>query len=465
MAQSSQPSCPQCGTPLPPGQRFCSNCGASADPNFSKPTAMASGVSNPQIPELPTEFSAPPPPPGGYYAQPAQPTPPPPPESSYAQPTPAPHTLYPPQQGPAFPSQQGQSYPPQQGPAFSSQQGYQPAPAAVPTYAKPMKDSSKSVLGQLGCGVLLVILLIVGVCGGASYFVYRYFATAASSTTSTYNPSTIGNGNGTNGTPQAIATTTTQLNATVTYASVDETIVNAQKASSFADDTSLSNSQIVVRLNLKEHNPTTDTVYLFYGDNFHLILPDGTSVAAGSEQSTGGIGQAVTRNNWVDFPLTANVDVSKLTLRVGGASEAQMDVPLAASPDVSKYQLKTITPNSAFTYAGLNWTLTTVTSGLSANGKQASNGNRYIVVTLKANNPTQNTFYVFPNDYARLQAGTTTSPPTGNTFSSAIAAGTTGSTGTITFLMPQSATSFTLIMLPRTDTTPPATQVTTTFQI
>jgi hypothetical protein len=141
-----------------------------------------------------------------------------------------------------------------------------------------------------------------------------------------------------------------------------------------------------------------------------------------------------------------------------------MDVPLTTSPDVSKYQLKTITPNSAFNYAGLNWTLTTVTSGLSADGKQATTGMRYIVVTLKADNHTQNGFYMFAGDNARLQAGSTTSSPTSNTFNS-IAAGTTGTTGTITFLMPQSATSFTLLLLARSDTTPPATQVTTNFQI
>src|SRR5438034_3455 len=416
MAQSSQPSCPHCGTPLAPGQRFCSNCGASADPNFGKPTAMGSGVNNPQAPELPTELPVPPPPPEHYYAQPAQPTP-------------APNTFYPPQQGQAFPPQQGQSYP--------SQQGYQPAP--VPTYAQPVKDSSKSVLGQLGCGVLVVILLIVGVCGGASYLVYRYVVSAASSTsstTSTYNSTTTGNGYGTNGTPQAIPTTTTQVNAAVTYASVDVTIVNVQKASSFTNDTNLS-SPYVVRLNIKEHNPSTGSVYMFYGDNFHLLLSDGTSIAAGSEHDSTGIGQDVTRSNWVDFPVTTNVDVSKLTLRIGGANEAQMDVLLTASPDVSKYQLKTIRPNSAFTYAGLNWTLTTVTSSLSAYGKQATTGMRYITVSLKANNPTQNSFYVFPNDYARLQAGTTTPPPSVNTFSSSIAAGTTGSTARITFLMPQ----------------------------
>ncbi|HAH00534.1 MAG TPA: hypothetical protein DCL75_17160, partial [Ktedonobacter sp.] len=119
----------------------------------------------------------------------------------------------------------------------------------------------------------------------------------------------------------------------------------------------------------------------------------------------------------------------------------------------------------AFTYAGLNWTLTSVTSSLSANGKQADSGMRYIVVTLKANNPTKSDYYVFASDNIRLQTGTTTSPPTDNTLKSAIAAGTSGSTGTVTFLMSQSASSFTLEMLPRTDTTPAATQATSNFQI
>ncbi len=443
MAQSSPTPCPQCGTLIAAGQRFCSNCGASADPGFSKPTAAASGEHYSQVPEMPTEFSVPPPPPESSYSQSAQPTPPPP-GSMYSQPqqapsNPVPNTYYP------------------------QQQGYQATPGPAPAYAKPVKDSSKSVLGQMGCGVLLLILLIVGICGGVGFFVYRYAISAASSTTSSYTSTT--NGTGGNGTPQAIPTTTTQINSTVTYASSDVTVVNVQKASSFSDDDTTSSSPYVVRLNIKEHNPTTNDVFLFYNDNFHLILSDGSSVAATREHESGSLGQAVTRNNWVDFPVSTNVDVSKLTLRIGGANEAQMDIPLTGSADVSKYQPKTITPNSAFTYAGLNWTLTSVTSSLSAHGKQADSGMRYIVVTLKANNPTKSDYYVFASDNIRLQTGTTTSPPTDNTLTSAIAAGTSGSTGTVTFLMSQSSSSFTLVMLPRTDTTPAATQATSNFQI
>ncbi len=109
-----------------------------------------------------------------------------------------------------------------------------------------------------------------------------------------------------------------------------------------------------------------------------------------------------------------------------------MDVPLTGNADLSKYQLKTISPNMSFQYAGLKWTLTIVTSSWSADGKQADSGMRYIVVTLTVNNPTSDTYYYSINDYGRLHSGNITNPPTNTTLDSSIAAGTTGATGTIT---------------------------------
>jgi len=320
------------------------------------------------------------------------------------------------------------------------------------------------VLGQIGCGVGIVILLIVLVIGTAGFFGYKWLTSKISSASSTV---TSGNGNNSangNGSTPSVPLTTTQINATLTYSSLDMTILNAQEASSFTDDANAS-LPVLVRINLKEHNPTAGTIFAFYSDNFRLILPDGTSVTPGNEHDSGGVNQAVERTNWVDFPVASKVDISKLTLKIGAATETQMDVPLTGKADLSKYQPKTMSPNTPFKYAGLNWTITTVTSRLSAAGKQADTGMRFIVVGLKVDNPTQDIYYLFPNDYVRLQTGTTTTPPTGTTFDSSFAPGTTGTTGTITFLMTQSSSPFTLNMLARTDVTPAASQVTTGFQI
>ena len=431
MAQAFPPSCPHCGTPATPGQRFCSNCGGTLDAGFGVPTAAASsGEHYPQVPDLSTQLSTPPPPPTSSYSQPAQQSP---------------NTYYPPQA-------------PQNSPA--AQQSYQPLPA----YTQPQKDASRSVLSQIGCGVGLIILAVLAVCGGTGYLGYRWLVSTADSVHTTTSSNTgTGNNTGSKGTA-TVPLTTKNINAALTYASVDITILNAQEASSFSDDSSPS-SPVLLRVNMKQHNPTASTIFLSYGENFHLILPDGTSVTPASEHDIGAVDQAVTKTSWIDFPLSSSMDISKLTLRLGGANQVQEDVPLTGNADLSKYQAKTISPNAAFQYAGVNWTLTNVTSSFSANGKQADSGMRYIVITLKADNPTSNTFFPDMSTYARLKSGDIINSPTGNTFPVDIAAGTTGTTGTVTFLMPQNNSSFTLTMLARTNTTPPTSQVTKDFQI
>lgn len=460
MAQMASRFCPQCGTPVPAGQRFCSNCGTAMDADMGKPTAMASNASNAQYPDvqnIPTQMqmSA-----ASMPTQEGTSTPPPPPPQSF---TPA----------PAF-SPQSATYPDYSSPQSNqnfAQQAQQPPPMVQqpPAYAKPQKDSSKKVLGQIGCGMLAIILAVLAICGVSGYFAVRWVGSLASTSSSTTTGNgTTGSGSGAPGTSSTptIAPISQNMNATVTYASVVLNFTSVKEASSFTDDSN-GNSPVLLRINFGERNPTTGTVFVSYNDNFRLILPDGTSVVPGNEQNGGGIDQAVSRTNWIDFPLSSSTDVGKLILRIGAPTDAQMDIPLTASPDVSKYQDKTITPNSAFQYVGLNWTLTSVTSSLSANGKQATTGNRYITLAFKVDNPSANTVYISPNNYLRLKAGSVVNPPDSysDSMGNGLAPGTTGTTGTVTFLMPQNSSSFTLTLLPRTDVTPPATQVTQTFQI
>ena len=441
MAQMPQRFCPQCGTAVPAGQRFCSNCGATMDADFGKPTSASTDPKHSQYANIPTQLSADSIPMEGGMV-------PPPPPQSY-KPPPAPQSSYP-------------NYPPNAAPYAQTTPAGQP----VPTYAKPQKDSTKSVLGQIGCGVLLIILLVLAVCGVSGYFAYKWVSGLANTipTTTTSSGNTgAGSGAPSNSSTPTIVPTSLKMNATITYSSVVVTIGNVQEASSFTDDAN-ANSPVLLRVNITEHNPTANGVYLAYHDNFRLLLPDGTSVVPENEQNGGSIDQAVNRQNWVDFPLTSKMDISKLTLKIGAPTEAQMSIPLTANVDVSKYQDKTISPNTTFQYAGLNWTLTNVTSSLSADGKQATTGNRYITVTLKVDNPTTNDFFLDPNTNTRLSAGSLVNPPTNNTFNT-IAHGTTGTIGAITFLVPQNSSSFTLAMLAQPAVSPPIAQATQTFQI
>lgn len=444
MSQMPPRFCSQCGTPVPAGQRFCSNCGSTMDADFGKPTSASSDPNRSPFPDIPTQLSA-----GDMPMREAGVPPPPPLQSSIPPSVPPPsYTNYPTEAAQSY----GQSTPAMQ-------------PTPVPTYAKPQKDSTKSVLGQIGCGVMVIILLVLAVCGVSGYFAYRYVSGLANSvpTTTTSNVITGNSAPGNSATP-TIVPISQQMHATVTYSSVVMTIGNIQEASSFTDDANAS-SPVLLRVNMSEHNPTSGSIFLFYDSNYRLLLPDGTSIAPTSEQNSGSIDQAVNRQNWIDFPLTSKVDISKLTLQIGATTEAQMSIPLTATADVSKYQDKTVNPNSPFQYASLNWTLTSVTSSLSANGKQATTGNRYITVTLKVNNPTTSDFYLFPDTNVRLSAGSSVNPPTDYTFSSGIAAGTTGTVGTITFLVPQNSSSLTLDMLAQPTASPPVTQVTQAFQL
>lgn len=436
----AQVFCPRCGTPWTPGQRFCSNCGSTLDASFSVPTSAASSGDN--YPPISGQSAPPPPPPVGAFAPTTQPSP---------------STYYPQQPNSAS------GFPP-------SQQGYQPVVQSPPSYAMPVKDSSKSVLGQLGCGVLVVILLIVGICGGLSYAVYRYVSSASTSTQNSVATTTTLNGNnntgitpGSTGTSQTISTTTAQINQTITFSSVDFAIGSVQEASSFTDDASPA-SPVIVRINLTEHNATSNTVFLDYNGQFRLILPDKSSVTPSLEKVGSAIDQAVQRTNWIDFPLTKSMAINQLTLQLGKASEAQMNVPLTGSADLSQYKLKTIMPNSTFQYGGVNWTLTSVTSSWSADGKQADSSMRYIVLTLKGDNNSSNTSYI-NTDYMRLKSGGVTNSSTSNTLPFPINAGVTGATGTVTFEMPQNSSAFTFIMLAQPTANPPIAQVSTDFQI
>ncbi len=298
-------------------------------------------------------------------------------------------------------------------------------PASSPSTPK------KRSFGRTGC---LPVLLLLVVLGTASYFGAGLLG---------YHLPGLG------GNTSQPAITTTPINSTITYAGVDITILNVQQSESFVDDPNTSTTGMV-RLRLQEQNKTNALVSWVYYDMARLIAPGGINTAPTYVRAKIGVAAGATQRSIVDFAVPTSVVINKMTLRLGTVNEAQMDIPLTGKADLSQYAPKTTNLNGQMSYQGLDWTLTGATSGYYIDGHQAAKNMRYITVTLKVDNMlSQVAITGLPYDYIRLKSGNITAPPKVTTLPVSFEVGAMGKTGIVTFLMPQDSTTFTLILLPQ----------------
>ncbi len=430
MPEGSERFCPTCGTMVHAGQRFCNNCGT--DLSVSGPARQYGG-----------------PPPQNFPPPLAQPVPP------YAPPAPQQQ-----QQWQVPPYAQG----PQQVPLYAQQQTSNPIGEVLgalgllfflrrfrPGYV-PRRQSS----GCCGCLIALVILLVIF--GIPGYVAYRHYIPQIQQQVQN-----LPNNNGSQPTTQP-SITTTPLNETVTYAGVQIAILNAQQSSTFIDD-SFAGNKGMLRLNIKETNARSNGDFA-YSDAARLILPDKSEVSPTNEQNAVSAAVGTTRNNWLDFAVPTNISVGQVTLRLGTPQQAQMDIPLTAHANLSDFQPRTSQPNASTPYDGLTWTVTAATLEWSSNGQQAPSGMRYVVVTLKVDNPSANEFNAYYGDYIRLKAGDTTSAPTTDTtLPLSFSSGSSGATGTVIFPVPAGVSSYTLIFLEKPQNSPPVSQAMVNFQV
>lgn len=243
--------------------------------------------------------------------------------------------------------------------------------------------------------------------------------------------------------------TTISLSTTFSYAGVTITLVNAQQAQNFLDDPN-THSDGMLRLNLRATNSTGIRVSWRYEDIAQLVLPGNAIVKPTYVKGVVDLAAGKTQGSIVDFAVPGGVDIAKMTLRIGAANEAQLDIPLKAQADLSSYQPRTTTLNGQSVYFGLNWTLQSATTNLSIPGAQAARGTHYIILTLSVNNTlSQMAITGSPYDYARLKSGNTTAVPVDSTLPLSFQAGESGITGTLSFLVPQKSTALTLLFLPQ----------------
>ncbi len=336
-------------------------------------------------------------------------------------------------------------------PQYSTQSTESETQALPPTWgsnlptSSPSRPPQKRTFGRVGCVLVFLLLLIVS--GAGSYLAAGLLGFQLP-------------GFGGGGSVTQPPVTTTQVNSSITYAGVDLTILSAQQSQSFVDDPNTTTTGMV-RLHIQEQNKTSRQVSWLYYDIARLILLGNRSVSPTFVKAKVGIAPGATQTSIVDFAVPTGDKIDHLTLRLGGANEVQMDIPLTGHADLSEYGPRTVNLTGQMLYQGLNWTLVSATSQLSIDGQQASKGMVYIILTLKVDNTlSQQAIPGSAYDYARLKSGSTTASPKNTTLPVSFDAGATGQTGTVTFLMPQGSTAFTLIFLPVGG----AAQATTDFQ-
>lgn len=416
MSQVSGRPCPACGTQVSAGQRFCSNCGT--DMTISGPASQygVPGASSPQ------QMSP--------YGQQQQQVPP------YAQ---APG---------AFGQQQLPSYqqPQQKTNPIAEALGAMGLLFFLRRY-RPGYQARRQSSGCCGCLVALVILLAVF--GTPAYFYYRANPNAVNQIKNQIQQSSNNANNTSDGsvpTTQPPITTAT-INQSVTYAGVAIAIESAQQSTAFIDDTSTATNGMI-RVKFKETNNSGQNASYFYSDVAHLVLPDKSSVAPVNSLQSGPPQNGTVRENWLDFAAPTSDKINQTTLMLGTDKEAQISIPLTGKAALSAFQDKTVNPNAPISYDSMNWTLQSASETLSIPGKQASTGMRYVILTFKVNNPTSNNIVIgFTDEYMRLKAGGITTSSVSTTLPLYANANTTGVTGTVTFLMPDNNTAYTLIFL------------------
>lgn len=265
------------------------------------------------------------------------------------------------------------------------------------------------------------------------------------------------------GKPGQASISKTSIDTTVTYASVDMTILNVQQSQNFLDDPA-SASDGMLRVQMQARNRLRQPITLAYSSIAHLLLPGGKEGAAIYVSSNPTLAPGATQTSNVDFTLPITTKIDQLSLRLGATSEAQLDIPLNGHADVSNYAPKTVKITKSLSYLNMNWTLVDASSQLSFNGQQASKGMRYITVTFNVDNPLMETVIPgSPYTYMHLQGGTTQVAPVSADMPVSIDAGVNGKTGTATFQVPQESSTLTLTLSAQGNTGfDPATA---TFQI
>ncbi|HEX6108986.1 MAG TPA: hypothetical protein VFZ02_06185 [Ktedonobacteraceae bacterium] len=227
-----------------------------------------------------------------------------------------------------------------------------------------------------------------------------------------------------------------------TYANLSFTVLNAQYASSFPNDT-IQTGPALVRLNLRVTNKSTDQISVIYYDVARLLAPGSKPIAPTYVHLSTGPKPGSSEVGWIDFPVTNRVRLSTLRLQLGSLAlnETPLIIPFSGPFDpnhfAGKTSAQTLTIWYNFSGNTLVYHLKSVNILFAYRGTQAKVGQQFYVLNFTVDN--DNGVTVSPGygfDYIRLIINGYNTPPIDNTLPHGFNAGAHGVAGRVVYVGP-----------------------------
>jgi hypothetical protein len=246
-----------------------------------------------------------------------------------------------------------------------------------------------------------------------------------------------------------VAVTTLKVERTAPYAGLEMTVVNAQYATSFSDDT-IQPGAAIVRLNMQVANHSNNRINVVYYTIAHLLAPGLDPLAATNTSLSTGPQPGASENGWIDFSVSKHIRLDTLTLQLGSVAqnESLVKMPFTGKFDPAQYADSVSAQSAVFdyTFSGntLNYHLLSVETRFSYLGNQCKAGKRFYIINFNVDN--QNGVDVEPGpafDYLRMVINGYGNPPTDNTLPSTFQAGKSAS-GRVVFTAQAGLRNFSL---------------------
>jgi hypothetical protein len=238
------------------------------------------------------------------------------------------------------------------------------------------------------------------------------------------------------------AITKFSVQRSITYADLTFTVLNAQYATSFPDDT-IQPGPAVVRLNMRVTNKTTDQVNVIYYDVAHLLVPKLNPIAPSNLHLSSGPKPGSSETGWIDFPVAKGIQLATLKLQLGSAAlgETLVTIPFNGAFDPNRYAGRSSNQSLTILYdfAGntLSYHLNSVDIRYSYRGTECKAGQQFYVLNFSVDN--NNGVAVSPGygfNYVRLVVNGYNQPPIDNTLPYGFKAGAHGVTGRVVYTAP-----------------------------